>query len=94
MKMYESIQKLMKAYQSVCKHMKAYQSIWERIKAYESISKWTALPSSFILIRLVIAIIAPKSVLLKCETAWEAFKQVTIKRPRNKEKQRNKEHLT
>ena len=61
------------------------------IKEYESESKLTTLPSSFILNTLLNAIIAPKSVLLKCETAWEAFKQGTIGRLRNKEKQRNKE---
>ena len=55
------------------------------IKEYESESKLTALPSSFILIRLLNAIIAPKSVLLKCETAWEAFKLGTIRKLRNKE---------
>ena len=36
------------------------------------------------------AIIAPKSVLLKCETAWENFKQGTIRRLRKKEKKQRK----
>ena len=62
-----------------------------RIKAYENISMRTALPSSFILIRLLNAIIAPKSVLLKCETAWEAFKarnNKKAKKQRETKKQR------
>ena len=73
-------------YESVSKHIKGYESITKPIKA--------ALPSSFILIRLLNAIIAPKSVLLKCETAWEAFKQGTIGTIRNEKKQRSKERLT
>ena len=65
--------------------MKTYESFQKRA------SKHMALPCSFILIRLLNAINVPKSVLLKCETAWEAFKQETIGRLRNKENQRNKE---
>ena len=63
----------------VQKHMKTYESIQKR--AYQSIWLYHAASSS-----LLNAINVPKSVLLKCETAWEAFKQGTIRRLRNKER--------
>ena len=107
MKMYESIWKRIKVYQSVWKSIKACESvlkhiksIQKRMKTCESIQKrayqstWLYHAASSSLDCWMLSndyINVPKSVLLKCETAWEAFKQGTIRRLRNKEKHRNKD---
>ena len=67
--------------------MKAYESI---MKAYKNIQMSITLPSSFILITLLNAIIAPKSVLLKCDSleSFKARNNKKAKKQRKKKKQR------